>query len=118
MRTRLDVMFAMDLARGAQTSWRATGALTAVAEVTLAAPATVGIIDLREPIEHGQAVAAYRVEGRTDAGWRVLAEGTTIGYRRLLPITPTRIAAIRVVVGDAVGAPREMKVGCYAPAGG
>jgi alpha-L-fucosidase len=114
MRSKLDTTFATDLARGARTTWCATRARTAELEVTLTAPATVGIIDLREPIAQGQAVARYRVEGRTAAGWQLLAEGTTIGYRRLVRVSPTRVEALRVVVGDAEGAPGTLQLGCYA----
>jgi alpha-L-fucosidase len=114
MRAQLDALFATDLARGARTAWRVTGARTAELEVTLAAPAAVGIIDLREPIAQGQAVATYRVEGRTEAGWQPVAEGTTIGYRRLVRVASTRVKALRVVVRDAEGAPGTLQLGCYA----
>jgi alpha-L-fucosidase len=84
--------------------------------VTLPAPTALGIVDLREPIAQGQAVAAYRLEGRAEAGWIALAEGTTIGYRRLLTLEPVRLSALRLTVTDAVRAPQPIAVRAFAPA--
>ena len=116
MRERLDAIFARDLAAEATARWATTGAVTAVAEVTLPAPTALGIVDLREPIAQGQAVAAYRLEGRAEAGWIALAEGTTIGYRRLLTLEPVRLSALRLTVTDAVRAPRSAAARAFAPA--
>ena len=116
MRERLDAIFARDLAAEATARWATTGAVTAVAEVTLPAPTALGIVDLREPIAQGQAVAAYRLEGRAEAGWIALAEGTTIGYRRLLTLEPVRLSALRLTVTDAVRAPQPIAVRAFAPA--
>ena len=115
MRSKLDVMFATDLARGARTTWRATGRTTAELEVKFAAPVAVGILDLREPIKHGQAVARYRVEGKTERRWEVLAQGTTIGCRRLVQTEPKSIDALRVAIEDAQGTLRQVAVRCFGP---
>ena len=117
MRANLDSMFAEDLARGARTRWRVTGRTTAELEVTFAAPVAVGVLDLREPIEDGQVVARYRVEGRTETGWEVLARGTTIGYRRLVRVEAQRVAALRVHIEDADGSLGRLGIRCFGTAG-
>jgi len=88
-----------------------------VLELDLPRPAMVGIVDLREPIALGQAVAAHQLEGRTaDGRWHVVSRGTTIGYRRLLEVPPMRLVGLRVTITDAVTRPEPLHVGCYAPA--
>lgn len=117
MRARLDVRFAHDLAAGGSTRWRTTGPVTALLELDLPRPSTIGLVDLREPIALGQAVAAYRLEGRTaDGRWHLLSRGTTIGYRRLLTVPPMRLAGLRVAITDAVMRPEPLRVACFAPA--
>ncbi len=109
MRTRLDAIFARDLAAGSSARWH-----RGVLELELAAPATVSILDLREEIAKGQRVARYRVDGRDGGAWRELVRGTTIGYRRLERVAPTRVRALRLVIEDAVEPPDLVRVGCFA----
>ncbi|MGA0919136.1 MAG: alpha-L-fucosidase [Gemmatimonadaceae bacterium] len=118
MRAQLDAMFAEDLARGARTRWRVTGRRTAELEVTFTAPVEVGMIDLREPIESGQAVEKYRVEGKTEAGWEVLARGTTIGYRRLVRVEARKVEALKIVIEDANGGAKKLDVRYYKASSG
>jgi alpha-L-fucosidase len=118
MRARLDALFANDLARDGAVSWRTEvgqgAGVRAVATVELAAPAVVGVADLREAIEQGQRVASYRTEGRADGVWRELSRGTTIGYRRLDRFEPVRVDAVRVAVTDSTEPPLPLTIGLFA----
>jgi hypothetical protein len=58
-------------------------------------------------------VAQYRVDGLTAAGWRNLARGSTIGYRRLQPVIPTLAQRVRVVIEAAVVSPRPLRIGLH-----
>jgi len=113
MRTRLDALFARDLAAGSTAAVRATGRRGMRFEYALAAPATIGIIDLSEPIERGQRVAAHRVELFDGGAWHEVVRGTTIGYRRLTRITPTRASRVRLHVDDAVEPPEFVTLRCF-----
>jgi alpha-L-fucosidase len=124
MRTTLDTLFARNLVGSAAPVFRTTGARTAVCEIALRTPvgaraasgANVGIIDLREDIATGQRVAAYRVEVRSVRGaWREVLQGSTIGYRRLERISVGAITGLRVLIDDAVEAPRPLRIACFAP---
>ena len=65
---------------------------------------TLSMVDLRENIERGQAVARYRVEGQlADGGWQVLSRGETIGYRKLDRFPSITVSSLRFVVEDRVG---------------
>ena len=74
---------------------------------------TVSIVDLREDIARGQAVARYTVEGRVGADWQVLSRGTTIGYRKLDRFEPVTISGVRVTVDEAIGVPGPVRVALY-----
>jgi alpha-L-fucosidase len=115
MRTTLDAMFRDDLAAGRKLKWTSSGPLTGEAEIDLGKTETIGIIDLRERIEHGQAIARYRVECAENNEWVVISHGTTIGNRKLdrlaAPVTARRV---RVVIEDAVAAPEPIELRIFA----
>lgn len=113
MREQLTSMFASDVATRGRRTWTTSGPRSAVATVTFASSERIGIIDLREPIAHGQRVAGYRIEGNDGSLWRELAAGTTIGYRRLTGIPPAILSAVRVTITDAVEPPQRIEIRCY-----
>lgn len=115
MRSRLDELLGIDLAAGRRVVWRRLGERGAVAELDLGDEARVAIADLREPIERGQRIARYALEGAEGGAWRPLSRGTTIGYRKLDRFPPTPVRRVRVVVEDAVEAPEPITIGLYAP---
>src|SRR5690606_30564037 len=104
-------LFANNLAQGGVASWRPGTGVTGATTVQLAGPVMAGVADLREPIEHGQRVAMYRLEGRVGGAWRELSRGTTIGYRRLVRFEPVRLDAVRVMVDAAVEQPMAVEIG-------
>lgn len=114
MRVRLDALFAEDLAAGRPMAWRAGSGMQASATLELGVTRLVGVSDVRESIEDGQRVAAYRVEGRVDGAWRELARGTTIGYRKLDRFDQVRLDAVRVTIEDAAESPQPLRIGLYA----
>ena len=114
MRGRLNALFRDDLTTGSQSSSFALGDHSALAEIDLGRTASVGIIDLREDITRGQVIARHSIEGRLDGDWQVLARGTTIGFRRLHRLAPVAVRHVRLVIEDAVGVPRPVRLGLYA----
>ena len=113
MRARLATRFARDLARGRPLRWRVTGERSASAELELPRSVTVGLADLREDISRGQLVAGYRLEGSDGGDWRVLARGTTIGYRKLDRFPPTMIRRVRLRIEDALAPPRPVRLALF-----
>jgi alpha-L-fucosidase len=113
MRERLARLFAEDAAHGRHVTWQVTGAAEAIGTIDLGRSVPIGIIDLREPIEHGQAIARYVVEGGERGDWRVLCRGTTIGCRKLDRVDGPPIREIRVHLEGAGAAPRGVSVGVY-----
>ncbi len=115
MRTRLDAIFADDLATDARAEWVARSATEATGTLTFDREQEIGIIDLREDIWQGQRVARYAVQGLVGGAWRELSRGTTIGYRKLDRIAPARVRALRVEILDAVEPPLSLAVSLFAP---
>jgi alpha-L-fucosidase len=115
MRERLDAMFAEDLAAGTTMVWRRTGDRTAEGEIDLGGPVPVAVVRLEEPIEHGQVVARYRLLGSDRGAWRLLAEGTTVGYARLHHVERDSVSRVRIVIEDAVAEPAPLRFRLYAP---
>lgn len=64
-----------------------------------------GVISLQEDISRGQRVERFHVDGLLpDGKWTKIADGTTIGYKRLLKLRrPGRYARIRVVIDEGRG---------------
>ena len=114
MRGRLHALFRDDLTAGSRSSSLAPGDHSAFAEIDLGRTASVGIIDLREDITRGQVIARHSIEGRLDGDWQVLARGTTIGFRRLHRLAPVAVRHVRLVIEDAVGVARPVRLGLYA----
>lgn len=113
-RERRDTMFARDLAAGSSSEWRTTGARRPTVELALAAPATIALARLEEPVTRGQAVARYTLFGSDGRTWQPLARGTTIGYSKIDRFAPTRVHRVRLVIDRAVTEPAPVVVKLFA----
>lgn len=94
--------------------WAANEGVTR-AELTfdLHHPKTFDRIELREPIQLGQRISKFTVEKETSAGWAPLAQGTTVGNRRVLRVPPTTAQRLRVVISDARACPALASFSLY-----
>ena len=66
-----------------------------------------------EHIENGQRVEKFAVEVLTDDGWREVAQGTTVGHKRLLRIEPVEAQALRIRIDECRATVYIDKVGAY-----
>jgi alpha-L-fucosidase len=114
LRRHLDTVFATNIAGGRPVAWRTAGRQRAVATVDLGAPTRVSIADLREEVSAGQVIARYAIEGEIDGTWRPITRGTTVGFRKLDRFEPVTVRQVRVVIEDAVGDVKPLRVGLYA----
>lgn len=71
----------------------------------IASPRRIDHVILQEDCAHGQRVRAYRIEGKTQGSWKVLAKGTAIGHKRIQPVPPTVVQAVRLIVEESAGDP-------------
>jgi alpha-L-fucosidase len=84
-----------------------------VLEIDLEDPVYFDRVMLQEPIRFGQRISAFRVDARTDGEWHTVAEGTTIGYKRILRIAAVEADRVRVIIEDANNAPALSNVGLF-----
>ena len=111
---RRRTLFAEDVAAGRKVQWRKTGTTTASLEIDLGRPQSFSIARLEEPIEKGQMVARYALQGAgEDRTYRQLSRGTTIGYARLDRVTAADMRYVRVEIEEAVAPPERLRVELY-----
>ena len=61
----------------------------------------------------GQRVKKFSIEAKTDQGWQMLHQGTTIGAKRILRLEDTQATAIRLNILDAKACPTIAFIGVY-----
>ena len=74
-------------------------------EIDLGEVAQFDLIVLGEFIELGQRVTSFTVEAIHDDHWHTIAEGTTIGYKRILKVRKTKTNKLRLNILDAKSCP-------------
>lgn len=82
-------------------------------EASLPSPTRIDHVILQEDCTGGQRIRAYRLEGQTETGWRPLGSGTAIGHKRIQPIGPTVLKAVRLVVTESVGRPEIRRLALF-----
>jgi alpha-L-fucosidase len=88
-------------------------------QLELSAPLLFDRILLQEPIREGQRISRFRVETENESGiWKEVARGTTVGYKRLLRISPVTARRLRIVVDEALYPPSLKRVGLYQASSG
>lgn len=92
-------------------SWKARSGTSR--EFMMTADETINTVLLQEEIQKGQRVEAFRVEGWIDDGWLLLAEGTTIGYKRLVRFEDAAPSKLRVTITETRDIANIKKVGAY-----
>jgi alpha-L-fucosidase len=101
-------VFGNDLADGARLRLHPSGRLV---EIELPEYRTFDLIQLQEDISLGQRVSGFKVQiqdfdvALADGGWLTIAEGTTIGYKRLVSCEPVTARRIRVLVTGSKARP-------------
>jgi len=86
---------------------------TGSVELSWSAPVTLDRIVLQEAIALGQRVEGWTAEAEVSGSWTPLAEGTTIGHKRIARVTPVTTRRVRVTITRAVAPPTLSTVGVY-----
>lgn len=87
---------------------------TATVTVILPETRTFNRVMLQEYIPLGQRIAAFSIEARVTSGvWEQIAEGTTIGYKRILLTARTTADAVRIRIEKSYACPLLNGFGLY-----
>lgn len=98
----------------ARTYWATDdGASSGSIELTWKRPVTFDRVVLQEPIALGQRIDAWTIEIETDGNWKQIAQGTTIGHKRIATFAPVSASRLRVTIAHARACPALSTVGVY-----
>ena len=96
-----------------ETYWATDDGVTAGSlEINLGKTQKVSYVSIQEYIRLGQRVKRFSVEVWKDSEWVSAASGTTIGYRRILPLD-AETSKIRIIITDAKACPLISNVEIY-----
>ena len=70
-------------------------------------------IMLQEPIRFGQRISEFEIKGHINGKWMTIAQGTTIGYKRLLRIPQIQADKIRILIKKSNNIPAISNFGIY-----
>lgn len=75
--------------------------------------AWVNTLLIQEDIAKGQRIERFLLEGCVEGNWQKLAEGTTVGYKRLVRFAACQPDSIRLTVLSARDEARVLRMGLY-----
>ncbi|MHC1769066.1 MAG: alpha-L-fucosidase [Verrucomicrobiia bacterium] len=79
----------------------------------LSAPRKIGATIIMEDITRGERIREYVVEGKTPAGWRVLASGTAVGHKKIDVFETAEVTELRLRIQASVGKPMIRKFAAF-----
>jgi alpha-L-fucosidase len=89
------------------------GAVAGELEVDLGGPAGVKVVRVEEAIALGQRVKRFAVDARVDGAWKTVAEGETLGPRRLFRFDSVKASSVRLRILDALDTPCIAELALY-----
>jgi alpha-L-fucosidase len=87
--------------------------LNACLEIDLGKTQKVRYILIQEYIRLGQRIKSFNIEIWKNNGWKSVANGTTVGYKRIVEISPEETPKIRINFTDAKSCPVISNVEVY-----
>ncbi len=73
--------------------------------LTLSKPTRIDTVVLEEDTAKGERVREYRIEGRANGVWQSLGDGSAIGHKRIQPVEPMTVEAVRLTMTKAAALP-------------
>jgi alpha-L-fucosidase len=116
-RARLTSLFERDIARDARRSSAVIAPGRFEVELDFGRAVPVAVARFEEDITRGQSVARYTLYGAAGGDWRVLSQGSTIGYTKLDRFEPVLVRRVRLAIEDAVEMPPDVSIRLYGPSG-
>ncbi|MCC9138401.1 alpha-L-fucosidase [Pontibacter silvestris] len=86
---------------------------TATMELKLNTATTFDVLLLQENITVGQRIEKFVLEYKDGKEWKKAAEGTTVGYKRLLKFEPVQASTVRLRIESSRLNPTIAEIGLY-----
>ena len=86
---------------------------TAVIELNLKGTKTFNVLSLQENINIGQRIEQFEMDYWNGDAWQKAAEGTTVGYKRLIQFDPITTEKVRLKILSARLNPTIAELGLY-----
>lgn len=96
LRQYIDEAFTTSLADSPRKIWKAESGDSKVLDVRK--DTVFNTLMVKEDISKGQRVESFVLEAMSENGWTTIAEGTTIGYKRMLKFPEVRTDRIRLTI--------------------
>lgn len=97
-----------------ETYWATDDGITnASIELTWKDARPVKYLLIQEYIQLGQRVKSFTVEAMQNNEWKKIAEGTTMGYKRILKLDPIETTSVRVTIVDSKACPVISNIEVY-----
>jgi alpha-L-fucosidase len=84
-----------------------------IVTLTFDRPTRIDHVEIQEDIAKGERIRRHVVEGFIDGAWKELESGTQVGERRLVPVTPSTVRALRFRALEHVGDPAIRRLAAY-----
>jgi len=81
--------------------------------LSLPKPSRIDHVILQENCSLGERVRAYKLEGRSEGKWRVLGTGSAIGHKRIQPIEPVAVDAVRLIAVESAALPAIRRLAVF-----
>lgn len=101
--------FSNDLISSSPASVKQGGELT----YNLRRAAKVNSVTLQEDISKGQRVESFTVSAKTGGVWKTVANGTTIGYKRMFRFPEVEATALKLTINSTRGTANISKVSAF-----
>ncbi len=76
-------------------------------------PQTISNIVIQEDIDKGQRVRAYSIQAYTKGQWKIIAQGESIGHKRIHQIQPIEVEQLKLVIDQKILLPIIEQFGVY-----
>ena len=90
-----------------------TNGTGATVTLKLPSPSRIDTVVLEEDIRSGERVRVYTLEGLNAGNWVKIGEGTAIGHKRILPVDPVTVEAVRLTANKHAGIPRLRRIALF-----
>ena len=81
--------------------------------LSLPRPTLIDTVILEEDCSKGERVRVYRLEGRSHGQWMSLGNGSAIGHKRIQPVPPTEVDAVRLTATEYAAIPSIRRLAAF-----